>query len=565
MPARRIVTALAVVAAACTACTATTTNGHGSAAPRPTISTPSSVSSAPPVPTSGPVTGCDSDPNGCNAGTARQGGSITYALDDDLLGWNAFDFAQNTVELDAVLSGVLPSAFVSEPDYGLTINSDLLVSATSSDGTPQTVTYKINPKATWNDGTPVGPDDFKYAWQVGVAQHASGYTDIASVSGAGDTVGVRFKTRVADWQSLFSTLYPAHVAAQHGSVAASTKWLGTHAPTYSAGPYQLAPGATFSSVSLVRNTRWWGTQAKLDKVTFQVIPVDAQPNALTAGEAQVIYPVAPTTDLYQHVHTLSDVRYQLDGSAFWEHLDIGTSNPLLRDAALRKAIFTAVDAKQLATAANGPMAAATKLVANHMLIPGQAGYVDTLTPTGQGTGNVAKAQLLLRQAGYRGVGTALRTKAGKAVRLKCEWTNDVRRAECLVIQAQLRKLGITITPKQTTDLANEAYNRKFDLLIFSWGASAAPGLTARDLWSAYFGPQQAAAVRLIDQACAASSTAAEASLLDHADVLLTQAAYVLPLFQRPSLIAYRSDLVNVRDNTTASQPTYNVADWGVRS
>ena len=38
---------------------------------------------------------------------------------------------------------------------------------------------------------------------------------------------------------------------------------------------------------------------------------------------------------------------------------------------------------------------------------------------------------------------------------------------------------------------------------------------------------------------------------------------MLPLFRRPTLLAIRQDVANVRDNAMAG-PLYNVTDWGVR-
>jgi peptide/nickel transport system substrate-binding protein len=48
-------------------------------------------------------------------------------------------------------------------------------------------------------------------------------------------------------------------------------------------------------------------------------------------------------------------------------------------------------------------------------------------------------------------------------------------------------------------------------------------------------------------------------------VLLTQDAYVLPLFQKPTFLAAYSNIVNLRDNATSVGPPYNVQDWGLTS
>ena len=41
-----------------------------------------------------------------------------------------------------------------------------MVSATQTSASPQTILYKINPKAVWSDGTPITYKDFVYSYQA---------------------------------------------------------------------------------------------------------------------------------------------------------------------------------------------------------------------------------------------------------------------------------------------------------------------------------------------------------------------------------------------------------------
>ena len=66
---------------------------------------------------------------------------------------------------------------------------------------PQTIVYKLNPKAEWSDGTPITADDFIYNWQAQSGN--SQYTDVggqpyddASTTGLQpDRVGRRLQPR----------------------------------------------------------------------------------------------------------------------------------------------------------------------------------------------------------------------------------------------------------------------------------------------------------------------------------------------------------------------------------
>src|ERR1700712_3996937 len=110
--------------------------------------------------------------------------------------------ATSTADMEV---GVLPEAYIIQPDLTVKYNSDLLASEPTSSvsGTTQTVTYKINPKANWSDGKPITADDFKFTWNIqksndptkgGCAALLSttGYDQIQSVAGtdSGKTVKV---------------------------------------------------------------------------------------------------------------------------------------------------------------------------------------------------------------------------------------------------------------------------------------------------------------------------------------------------------------------------------------
>ncbi|MFI6492429.1 hypothetical protein [Streptomyces sp. NPDC050564] len=41
-------------------------------------------------------------------------------------------------------------------------------------------------------------------------------------------------------------------------------------------------------------------------------------------------------------------------------------------------------------------------------------------------------------------------------------------------------------------------------------------------------------------------------------------AYVLPLYQKPTVLAVQTRFVNMRDNATNVGPPYNTAEWGLK-
>ncbi|MFI1199904.1 ABC transporter substrate-binding protein [Streptomyces sp. NPDC020883] len=98
---------------------------------------------------------------------------------------------------------------------------------------PQVVRYRLDPKAKWSDGKPLGRRDFAARWQAlsgsdrrFAAADTSGCPQMSDVArGADDQeVTVTFATPYADWQRRFDPLLPASLNATPESFA--TAWPG---------------------------------------------------------------------------------------------------------------------------------------------------------------------------------------------------------------------------------------------------------------------------------------------------------------------------------------------------
>jgi peptide/nickel transport system substrate-binding protein len=528
---------------------------------------------------------CVKKPNDCNSGTTRPGGTLTYAIEKTINGWNVNDAHDSTFDLAEVLDGVLPPGpFITRPDFSVALNDDMMVSAEVTSSSPQTVVYKIKPGAVWDDGVPINADDFVYAWQTQngkdcatcTAATNAGYDQMKSVVGSdsGKTVTVVYDTPFTDWQQPFGTLYPAHVAKQHGDLATSWAWLNENLPTYSGGPYKISDYQPKRSVTEVPNPRWYGkVKPSLDRLVFQIITDQSQESpALRNNEVQAIYP-QPYQDLVTQVKGMApDVQYNLGTGLSFEHIDANLKNKFLADKVLRQAIFTAISRKEIVSKTVGQFAPDIQPLNSHNFVPGVKGYQDVVTATGQGNGDLDKARKLLTDAGYTGVGTALKTPSGEAVApLAMRYTvgNQLRQITTEVVQSQLAKLGITVTIKPTESLGDTLHNGDFDLVIFAWTGAPFPFAGALQLWlstsESNFGHWvNARADQLIRNAATQTDRQKAIDDLNQADRMMTDDAYVLPLFAKPTFLAVSSKFVNVRDNATSIGPPYNVQEWGLR-
>jgi peptide/nickel transport system substrate-binding protein len=526
---------------------------------------------------------CATKPNTCNSGTTKQGGTFTYTIEKTISGWNLNNADSNTFEFAEVLDGVLPGVFNTNPDFSPFLNADLMVSAEQTSSSPQTIVYKIQPSAVWNDGTPVTADDFIYQWQTMDGIHCtdcssanpSGYDQIDTIepSDNGKTVTVKFKKAYTDWKSLFGGMYPAHVAKQHGDLAASFKWFDENTPNYSAGPYQISGYDKDTSITLTPNQKWYGkVKPSLDKLVFRIITDQSQEvPALQNNEVQAIYP-QPNKDLVDQVKQISGVQAHLGAGLTWEHLDLNLKNPLLDDAKLRQAMFVAVNRKEIIDKTIGQFMPGAQPLNSHNFVPGEKGYKDVVTSTGQGVGDVAKAKQMLTEAGYKDVGTALKNPSGAAINFRCSFTqgNVLRQQSCELLQNELGQLGIKITPTPIAELGKTLTSGDYDMIIFAWIGTPYPFSGAQQLWgsksdSNYGHWTNAQSDTLLADASGQLDPQKAIDDLNQADSIMSADAYVLPLFQKPTYLAVYSNMVNIRDNATSVGPPYNVQEWGLAS
>ena len=354
------------------------------------------------------------------------------ALDENLAGFNINTSAANEFVLQEILDVVWPQPYIVNAALKPVLNTQLLSSVTVTTN-PQTITYNINPKAVWQDGTPIDADDFIYNWQAQSGNSActdvggkpydaastSGYDQIASVTGSnppggaacdpgsaadrnaglcpnGKTVTVKYSTPFADWQGLFTNLVPAHIAR---TVGWNTGFSGA-AQTISGSWYEIQSYTNNQSVVLVRNPKYWGTPGKLDKIVFSFFNDDTQEvPALQNNEVQVINPTSVSTSIVQTAAQIPNVTKATVPGLEFEHLDFNEADPYLAKLQVRQAIAYGTNRQEIISHTVGEISPGLKPLGNRMFVATQPQYVDN---GGQyATVNDSKAESLLKGLGFK--------------------------------------------------------------------------------------------------------------------------------------------------------------------
>ena len=441
--------------------------------------------------------GATGDTDGDTATTVegQEGGTVTFASDQEPEGWNVNTASENLAALQWLVVEVYPSVFRVLPDFTIELDEDLMESAELVSEDPQVIEYVINNEAVWSDGTLISVDDFVYRWEnsngstpdIDIAS-TTGYDLIETIEGSedGKTVTVTFSSPYADWQGLFDNLLPAHIipTLADDPVEAWNNGLdGENTPEFSGGPWMLTDYNPEQSVTLVPNEAYWGDQPNLDSIIARFgITADAIPQALANGEIDFAYP-QPQTDLVSQIDALDEIEAETNFGLTYEHIDFNLDNTFLTDPAVREAIALGLDRSEIVDRTVGQFADTAERLDNRIWLTNQPQY-EAHGEEYQGR-DVDAAQEALEEAGYTMGSDGIYEKDGEPVSLRISTTggNALREATEQVIQSQLAEVGIDIQIDNTEGAAvfdrffpesNQLVDRDFDIALFAWVGTPFP-------------------------------------------------------------------------------------------
>jgi len=466
----------------------------------------------------------------------------------------------------SVLGGLLSGPFNFDAASQPQVNTNFVDSAQLTSKSPkEVVTYRINPKAVWYDGTPITEADFEAQWKAlrGTDQRykvasTQGYDKMESVKQGRDEreVVVTFSQPYADWTGLFGALLPA--STNNAPNLFNDGWAAK--PLTTSGPFKLGSiDQTAKTITLVRNEKWWGPTAKLSSIIFRAIDSDAQVDSLANGEIDFI-DVGPDVNRLQRASTTPGITIHKAGGPNFRHITINGTSPVLSDVRVRRAVGKAVDRTTIARAMLGPLGVVPAELNNHIYMENQKGYEDNagdlsaFDPTG--------AKALLDEAGWRLSGTQ-RLKDGKVLAMRIVIPSQVAtsKQESELVQSMLAAVGIRLDI-QTVPSADffDKYITPgdFDLTVFSWLGTVFPISSSKSIYanptpgpSGQLNVQQnyarigsAALDKLFDEATAEFDPQKAIALGNQIDSMIWQEVHSLTLYQRPDIAATKSTLVN---------------------
>ena len=267
----------------------------------------------------GPSAGAN-DVNPTDREQMAEGGTLRWAISQLPPNFNTGHLDGSLADNAAVMGGLLGGPFDFDAAGQPMLNTDYVESAELTATAPkQVVTYKINPKAKWYDDTPITWVDYEAQWKARNGTNRAyrvastqGYDKIESVLRGSDDreVVVTFHQPYSDWKGLFG-LYPA--STNRDPAVFNEGWKDQ--PLTTAGPFKLGGvDRTAQIITMVRNEKWWGRQAKLERIIYRVISPDAQIDALTNGEIDFL-DVGPDVNKLRRAETTPGLPSARPGAA----------------------------------------------------------------------------------------------------------------------------------------------------------------------------------------------------------------------------------------------------------
>jgi ABC-type dipeptide/oligopeptide/nickel transport system permease component/ABC-type transport system substrate-binding protein len=292
------------------------------------------------------------------------------------------------------------------------------------------------------------------------------------------------------------------------------------------GPFRFVEWRKGDSLTLERYAAYWGTPARLARVTFRWVP-DASTAyaALRAGDVDGFanYPAPENVPELQRDPRFEVVVGSTEGEAL---LAINHARAPFGDVRVRRALTHAIDRRAIVA---GAMYGYGTPIGSHFP-PHHPAYVDL---AGRYPYDPARARALLREAGV---------PAGVGVTLKLPPPSYARRAG-EIVAAQLGAVGLRVRIENVEWaqwLEQVFRNREYDLTIVAHTEPLDYDIYSRPGY--YFGYRDAGYDALLARLQRTSDPAARNALLGDVQRKLADDAVNVWLFQMPKLGVWRRDL-----------------------
>lgn len=501
--------------------------------------------------------GTTSDINPQNRATLQDGGSLRLSLAEFPANFNILHIDGNEADVAAMMKASMPRAFIIGADGSTRVDTNYFTSVELTSAAPQVVTYTINPKAVWSDGTPITWRDI--ASQIHATSGAdpdfaiagtSGSERVASVTAGADDrqAVVTFAQPYAEWRGMFAgngMLLPASMTA----IPEVFNKGQLDAPGPSAGPFVVSSlDRTTQRIVLTRNPKWWGPRPLLDNITYLVLDDAARIPALQNHTIDATG--IGSLDQLTIAQRTKGISIRRAPGPSWYHFTFnGAAGSILADKALRLAVSKGIDRQTIAKVSQYGLTSNPVPLNNHIFVEGQQGYQDN---SGVVAYDPQEAKRELDALGWK-LNGQFREKDGRQLVIRdLFYDAQNTRQFAQIAQHSLAQIGVKLEldAKSGSGFFSNYINvGAFDIAQFGWVGDAFPLSALTQIYKSHgesnFGkigsPEIDAA---IEQTLAELDPGKARALANEVDKLIWAEGFSLPLTQSAGDVAVISTLAN---------------------
>ncbi|WP_234119064.1 ABC transporter substrate-binding protein [Clostridium hydrogenum] len=393
-------------------------------------------------------------------------------------------------QYDTYINNQIFDSLLDVDDKGQPING-LATYSVSKDGL--TYTFKLKDGVKYTNGDPVTVSDAEFCAEVIADKSYDGPSDLSSCGIKGydafhnGTASSISGIKVVDKDTLEITLDAPNSSAlislgslqlmdknyygkgyTPGNTSSVEKMLSN---PIGSGPYKLTAFKSGQEADLVANDDYWRGKVKTKNLIFKFTTDDNRLQELKTGDTDIDYIQAPNPEIMSQVQDLGFVNTTLFPDNGYSYIGMNLQNPMFKDKRVRQALTYGLQRSQIINTVYGKYAD----VSNEPTSTVSAIYNSDVNKYEY---NVAKANKLLDEAGWKKGSDGIREKDGKKLEIHFYQRTPHALADALVPVAKTdwQKIGVKLIP-ETMD-SNTMYDKvkksDFEMYCGAWGLTGDP-------------------------------------------------------------------------------------------
>jgi peptide/nickel transport system substrate-binding protein len=492
-------------------------------------------------------------------------------------GFNPFNSSVNFLSAGTVYEEL---TFVNGLKSGQTTN--WLASSYKWGNANKTLTFTIRKGVKWTDGTPLTAADVLYTFNLIKKYPAldlnASWAVLKSVTQKGNQIVFQFKTAAVPYFYYIADQTP--IVPQHiwSKISNPVTYKDPH--PVGSGPFKMG-SCSPQVIKYTKNGDYWQQgMPTIDTIYYPAFTSNDPANQqLASGKAQWGSQFIPNIKSF-YVNKSPDNNYWFPPTVNVS-IFINQTDPILKDVAVRKAMAYAIDRQKVSEIGEygyEPPSNQTGIVT-----PTFSSWLDP-TLAKQVNYDPAKAVAILQAAGYKKKNGLFYTPDGKPLSFTMiniggysDWV-----ASAQIVQEQLKKVGIKVTPENLSSTTYDAdnYAGKFQLsyngnlsggpapyyelrqLLYSKN-SAPIGQNAATNWERYENP---AVDQLIDSYAATADPATQHEIVRKLEKAMVDDIPVIPVTEGVDWYQYNTKNLTgwvTQQNPYAQPSAYTYPDWAV--